>query len=243
MTVLHNAEQRLVPVANVYHTNARWLRIRTADYFGTLDFSGMRVLDIGAGSGLYACCVASLNAGHLVALEPEFDGSRNTAIATFQHAIETLGLRNLEFHPIAMQAYSATPASFDLIYMLAVINHLDETHVQTLHTDESSRVAYRQLLQPVYDWLKPGGRLVISDVPRTHPYMRLGLPHPFQPQIEWHKHQHPRVWKALLESTGFTAAKYHWATQWRYPQIPRFLCDNSIAAQLYSSQFVLHARK
>jgi len=73
--------------------------------------------------------------------------------------------------------------------------------------------------------------------------MLLGLKHPFQPQIEWHKHQHPRVWKSLLESMGFTAVKYHWATNWRYPQIPRFLCDNAIAAQLYSSQFVLHARK
>ena len=202
MSALHTADQRLVPVANVYSTNARWLRVRTADYFATLDFSGQCVLDIGAGSGLYACCVASLNAAHLVALEPEFDGSRNSAITTFQHALETLGLPNLEFHPIAMQAYSAPPASFDLIYMLAVINHLDETLVQTLHTDESSRDAYRQLLQPLFDWLKPGGKLVISDVPRTHPYMRLGLKHPFQPQIEWHKHQHPRVWKSLLERSG-----------------------------------------
>jgi SAM-dependent methyltransferase len=243
MTASLTAEQHLVPVANVYNTNARWLRVRTADYFGTLDFSGLHILDIGAGSGLYACCMASLNAAHLVALEPEFDGSRNAAIKTFQHAMEMLGLPNLEFHPIAMQAYSAPPASFDLIYMLAVINHLDETLVQMLHTDESSRAAYRQLLQPVFDWLKPGGMLVISDVPRTHPYMRLGLPHPFQPQIEWHKHQHPRLWKALLESIGFTSVKWHWATQWRYPQLPRFLFDNLISAQLYASQFVLRAQK
>ena len=91
--------------------------------------------------------------------------------------------------------------------------------------------------------LKPGGTLVVSDVSRTHPYMRLGLKHPFHRQIEWHKHQHPRVWASLLESVGFSAVTYHWATQWRYPQLPRFLTDNSFAVQLYSSQFVLHARK
>lgn len=242
------AEQLLAPVACVYGADARWLRLRTADYFGTLDFSGMRVLDIGAGTGLYACCVAALNAECVVALEPQFDGSRNTAITTFRQRIEQLQLRNVEFHPVALQAYTAPPASFDLIYMIAVINHLDETHVRTLHTDEQSRTVYRRLLQPAFALLKPGGMLVISDVSRHHPYrplIKLGLlkRHPFQPSIEWDKHQPPSVWKALLESIGFTSIHCHWATNWRYPQIPRFLCDNPISAQLYSSQFVLHAQR
>lgn len=241
-------ERLLAPVARAYGTDARWLRLRTADYFGALDFSGIRALDIGAGTGLYACCVASLNAAHVVALEPEFDGSRNAAIATFRQRIEQLQLRNVELHPVALQAYTAPPASFDLISMIAVINHLDETHVRTLHLHPQSRAVYRRLLQPVFDLLKPGGMLVVSDVSRHHPYLplvRLGLlrRHPFQPSIEWDKHQPPSVWKSLLESIGFADIRYHWATNWRYPQIPRFLCDNPITAQLYSSQFVLRARK
>lgn len=246
--IARNADQLLTPVARTYGTNARWLRVRTEDYFGKLDFSGQRVLDIGAGSGLYACCVASLNAECVVALEPEFDGSRSTVIDTFRQRIKQLDLRNIEFHPVALQAYTAPPASFDLIYMMAVINHLDEAHVQTLHTDEASRAAYRQHLQPVFDLLKPGGTLVISDVSRFHPYaplIQLGLlkRHPFQPTIEWEKHQHPAVWQSLLESIGFTNVRYHWATNWRYPYIPRLLVDNPIAAQSYSSQFVLRASR
>ena len=242
------AEQRLAPVASAYGTNARWLRVRTEDYFGTLDFSGKHMLEIGAGKGLYACCVASLNAHRVVALEPQLAGSRNTSISIFQQKIEGLGLRNLEFHPATMQAYHAPPASFDIIYMLSVINHLDETHVRTLDSDEASRAVFRQLLQPVYDWLKPGGMLVISDNTNTHAYkplVKLGLlkHHPFQPAITWEIHQPPQIWQRLLESIGFSSIQYHWATQWRYPWIPRFLCDNMVATYLYSGMFVLRARR
>lgn len=248
ITTGETTDRLLGPVADAYGTNARWLRVRTADYFGTLDFSGKRILEIGAGNGLYACCVASLHADHLVAIEPEMDGSRNTSIDIFKQGIEKLNLHNIEFHPVAMQAYAAPAASFDLIYMLTVINHLDETHVQTLDQDEHSREVFRNLLQPVYDWLKPRGMLVISDNTNTHAYrslLRLGVlkKHPFVPQIEWEKHQPPQVWGKLLESIGFTSIQYHWATLWRYPWIPRFLCDNVVAAHLYSGVFVLRAQR
>ncbi len=242
------AERLLAPVAELYGTNARWLRVRTADYFGTLDFSGKRILEIGAGNGLYACCVAALHADHLVALEPQLDGARQTSIAAFEQRMESLNLGNLEFQRTRLEDFSASPGSFDLIYMLAVINHLDETHVQTLDTDEQSLAVFRQLLKPVLQWLKPGGLLVVTDTSSKHAYiplMRLGLlkRHPFQPSQTWTLHQPPQVWVNVLENVGFSPVHYHWATNWRYPQIPRFLCDNVIAAYLYSSLFVIHARR
>jgi SAM-dependent methyltransferase len=242
------AERLLTPVAELYGANARWLRVRTADYFGTLDFSGKRILEIGAGNGLYACCVASLHAEHLIALEPQLDGARASYIATFEQRIEKLKLPNLELQTVRLEGFSAPSALFDLIYMLTVINHLDETHVRTLDTDEHSREVFRQRLRPVYEWLKPGGTLVISDNTNTHAYMplmKLGLlkRHPFAPSITWEIHQPPRVWKMLLESIGFTSICYHWATHWRYPQIPRVLCENVIAAYLYSGVFVLSAQR
>jgi 2-polyprenyl-3-methyl-5-hydroxy-6-metoxy-1,4-benzoquinol methylase len=242
------ADQLLRPVAEVYGTNARWLRVRTADYFGVLDFSGKRVLDIGAGRGLYACCVAALGAEQVVALEPQLAGARDNTITSFQQRIEALNLTNLDLKPIAMQDCSAPAQSFDIIYMLAVINHLDERHVRTLHTDENSRRAYRALMRPLYNWLKPGGYLIISDASSSHAYtylIDLGLlkKHPSQPHIKWDIHQRPQVWQGLLEEVGFTAVQYHWATNWRYPWMPRFLVDNMIAAHLYSSSFVLRARR
>jgi len=242
------ADRLLTSVAYIYGTNARWLRVRTADYFGTLDFSGKHILDIGAGQGLYSCCVSVLGAERLVALEPELKGSSNDAIAIFRNRLNDLNLRNMEFHPITMQEFTAPTESFDIICMLASVNHLDETHVRTLHNDEKSRAIFRQLLRPLFKWLKPGGTMVISDSSRVHAFtpmikLRLLRKHPFQPHIEWKKHQPPKVWKTLLEEIGFASVHFHWATNWRYWWIPRFLVDNVIATHIYSSLFVMHAKR
>lgn len=245
---IREAEALLDPVARVYGINTRWLRVRTADYFGGLGFHGQTILEIGAGNGLYACALAALGAQRVVALEPEGDGSRRGVIERLRERAGELRLDNLEVYPVALQAYKAAPCTFDLIYMLAVINHLDEQAVQLLHYDSESRARYSQLLRPVYTWLRPGGRLVISDVSRAHPYrplIRLGLlkRHPFQPAIEWEKHQRPDVWQQVLAQAGFVDIAVHWATNWRYPWLPKALVDNVIAAYLYASLFVLSARR
>lgn len=164
------AEKALALVALSYGTNARWLRVRTADYFGTLDFSGKHILDIGAGEGLYSCCVSALGAERLVALEPELKGSSNDAIVTFRRRLKDLNLQNLEFYSMTMQEFTAPAESFDIICMLASVNHLDETNVRTLHKDEKGRATYRQLLRPLFKWLKPGGALVVSDSSRVHAF-------------------------------------------------------------------------
>lgn len=239
---------RILSIASAYGADPEWLLTRTADYFGTLDFSGQCVLDIGAGSGLYACVVAALGAKQVVALEPEAEGARQGIVDLLRRRADEFKLPNLEIRPVSAQDYSPPDGSFDLIYMLAVINHLDETHVQTLDTNPHSQEVFRGMLAPLLRWLKPGGRLVISDTTRDHPYeraIRMGLlkKHPFQPSIEWHKHQSPAVWGAILTSVGFENIQTHWATNWRYPWIPRPLIDNPIVAQLYSSLFVLQATR
>ncbi len=243
---VQEAERLLEPVAAAYNTDARWIRVRTEDYFGTLDFSGQRVLEVGAGKGLYAACVATLGAEQVIALEPELSGSSGDAIATFNQRLDRLNLPAIDFRPLTMQEFTAPPESFDMIYLLAVINHLDEQHVRRLHVSQESREIYRALMQPLYDWLKPGGLLVISDTSRTHaftPLVNLGIlkRHPFQPSIDWDIHQSPDLWQTLLEQIGFVSVDFHWATNWRYPWIPRLLTDNPLVARVYSSLFVLHA--
>lgn len=241
-------ENRLKAVASLYHTNTRWLRLRLLDYFGRLDFSGLNVLEVGAGNGLYACCVASLGAKHIIALEPEAEGSGQAVGKTLVQNAYKLGLTNLKYIPCTLQDFTTPTSSLDLIYMLAVVNHLDEKHVQTLHSDERSRSVFQHLLRPVWEWLKPGGMFVLTDASRHHAYeplirLKLLRRHPFQPAIEWEKHQPPRVWQNLLQDLGYYPVEFHWATNWRYPWIPRLLVDNIIAAHLYSSLFVMRAHK
>ncbi|MDY7033213.1 MAG: class I SAM-dependent methyltransferase [Thermodesulfobacteriota bacterium] len=222
--------------------------MRTADYFGTLDFTGKHMLEVGAGNGLYTCCVSVLGAARPVALEPELKGATDSAVSTFRRSLDRLYIQIVEFYQLSLQEFVSPDQSFDTIYLLASINHLNETHVQTLHCNKESRCLYQHLLQSLFNWLKSGGTLVISDSSRWHaftPMIKLGLmhKHPFQPNIEWEKHQSPKVWKELLEEIGFTPVHFHWATNWRYRWMPRFLVDNIVAAHFYSSLFVLRAHR
>jgi len=103
-------------------------------------------------------------------------------------------------------------------------------------------------MQPLYDWLLPGGKLVITDASSTSaftPLLKAGIikRHPFQPTIEWDIHQHPRVWNKILQEMGFESVNYRWATNWRYSWMPRFMVDNPIATNIYSSLFVIHANR
>ena len=242
------ATQIIEPIANIYGINARWLATRTEDYFKTLDFSGKRILDVGAGNGMYTCCVGALNAEQVIALEPELDGSRVGVVSKFSQALNRLNLQNVELKNISLDEFETPEQPFDMIYLLAVINHIDEEHVKTVDTNPKSEKIYLELMQPLYEWLAPGGKLVITDASNTSvftPFLNAGIlkRHPFQHTIEWEIHQHPRTWKKLFEKMGFSNVDYRWATNWRYPWMPRFLVDNPLAANIYSSLFVIHATR
>jgi|GEM_PF-3596125 len=239
---------RLAPVARAYGTDPRWLAVRTADFFGRLDFTGLTVLDVGAGAGLYASCLAALGAERVVALEPGLAGAADRAGALLFRRQRELGLTRLEPRAQSLQEFRSPAGAFDLICLLASINHLDENHVQTIHSSPHSQRAYTALLRPLATWLRPGGRLVLADVSRNHafaPLLRLGLlkRHPFQPHIEWFKHQPPEVWLDLLAELGLEELSWRWSTNRRFRWLPGRLVDSPLAVWLYSPLFIIQARR
>jgi protein-L-isoaspartate O-methyltransferase len=243
---IKDATEILKPIAEIYGINARWLAVRTEDYFKTLDFTNMCILDVGAGNGMYTCCVAALGAEKITALEPELDGSRHGLTTKFGQVLNELKLSNIELINKSLGDYNSPPQAFDMIYLLAVINHIDEKHVGSVNTNSESKEIYKEHMQPLFDWLVPGGKLVITDASDTSiftPLLNTGIlkKHPFQPTLDWDIHQHPKVWNGLLLEIGFESVNYRWATNWRYSWMPRFLVDNPITAKIYSSLFVIHA--
>lgn len=247
-TTIQLAESRLRPIAEAYHINLRWLRVRIHDYFGTLDFTGQKILEVGAGNGLYACALSALGAVEVTAIEPEAAGAREHVSNTLLQNAQALNLTNLRFINASLQEFSAPVGRYDTICMLAVINHLDEENVKHLHYSAESQAIFQTWFRQMHGWLVPGGCLVVSDVSSYHPYsslIRAGIlhRHPFQPSINWEIHQPPQVWQALFKESGFVRIRYHWATNWRYAWMPRILTDNGIMSRLYSSLFVLSAYK
>lgn len=93
-----------------------------------------RLLDIGCGVGDFLCQVRKNN-WEVVGIEPS-DDAKNIAES------------RLGFRPIAPEASNALPdASFDVITLWHVLEHIDDLHFQT---SEMVRL------------LKPGGRLIIA---------------------------------------------------------------------------------
>lgn len=210
-------EQRLEPLAKLYPAvNAGQLLRRIRAFTGRDDFNGMKILDVGAGEGLDSCAMSLLGADEIIALEPEMDGSTQDPSHTFRQHMHTLGLNNISLRAETIEQYPMQANTFDLIVLIAVVNHLDEAATMTLHHDENARERFRSLLQPLYQGLKPGGTLSLFDASRHHifsPLINWGLMkgHPLHPSIEWHKHQQPWRWARLLREVGFVATQTRWS--------------------------------
>jgi SAM-dependent methyltransferase len=207
-------EDGLTAVAREYQTDPEWVRLRIEELFARSDFAGMRILEVGAGRGLFSCALAALGAREVVALEPELDGSRGGSASVFAENLARLGLSNVRLVRTTLQAFRSEVAAFDRILLYAVVNHLDETHVQTLDRSAESRERFRALLRPLREWLRPDGELILFDAARHHafePLVRAGLlrGHPLAPTMEWEKHQEPQIWEELLRDVGFGRVDHH----------------------------------
>lgn len=207
-----------------------------------LDFTDKTVLDIGAGTGLFSCYMAWHGARRVTAVEPDLDGSSGTSLAVLSSRVQALGLTNVHYSSATLQSYQGPEAEYDVILLHNVINHLDEDAVIVAHEAEWARQRYRELLAKVRRLLTPGGILVIADCARHNVFPLLGLQNPFLPTIEWHKHQNPELWTALLQDTGFMDIRCNWTIPTRLRRIG-WLLNNRPTAFLLNSHFVLHANR
>ncbi|OHB59876.1 MAG: hypothetical protein A2173_11990 [Planctomycetes bacterium RBG_13_44_8b] len=216
-------------------------------YFRGLILDNRSVLEIGAGSGVLSIWCALNGASEVVAIEPEFDGSTKGVHEEFKKISKNVALTNkISYLDMTFEDYlfANSSKSVDYVLMHAVINHLNESAVQKLHlpSADKEREIYKKIFRDLNSILKHDGVLLMFDVGRYNFWHDLKLKNPFTKSIEYEKHQQPRLWKSLLEETGFECIDISWSVPLKLRKFGFFL-NTFLPSYLTNSSFFLRAKK
>lgn len=212
--------------------------------FDGIDLRGARMLDIGGGSGVFSFSGAARGAKKVVCLEPETEGSSDDMQRAFARVAGRLGWGDrVTLVPKTFQEFDPAGETFDIVLLHDSINHLDEPATIRLLESEESREIYRGLFRRIAALTAPGGTLIACDCSRKNLFPMLGLRNPLMPMIEWHTHQAPETWRALLRDAGFRDGSIRWSSFNRLYALGRVLTANRAAAFLLQSHFRLVMRR
>jgi len=216
-------------------------------HFDSLSVENRSVLEIGAGRGYLAALCLARGACRVVALDPEKDGSTKGVNEQFTSLTESVALGNgIEYLPMSLEKFILTgrKETFDYILMCNMINHIDEDAVVRLHLPDANqeRKRYIRTFEEIRNLLAKTGVLLISDVGRYNFWNSIGLRFPACHTIEWHKHQNPNVWEAILSEAGFASSIVKWLPLYCLHYF-KAIVGRKLVAQCLNSYFLIRAWK
>ena len=199
--------------------------------FNDLNVVGLDILDVGSGNGKYSFTMCLKGAQSVTCLEPEIEGSSAGVVNKCIEVANRNSINNLKILTETLEDYSLKcNKKFDVIILINSINHLDEEHVEKIHCNKNSFMIYLKILKSLKNIIKKEGTLLLSDCPRDNFFNSLNIENPLFRSIEWQKHQSPKVWKRMLEISGFSEVKYDF-------MMPFPLTSNETMAYLFGSPF------
>jgi len=226
-----------------FATSIKWTKFQLEDVFDGVDLKNKRMIDIGGGSGIYSFYAAVRGARDIVCLEPEADGSSTRSTGFFGVLRSALPSAPVRLDSRTIQEYPIDDGPFDVVFMHASINHLDEEACVTLLDEPSSWQRYKTVLTRVSELATPGAQIIVCDCSRYNLFASLGIKNPLAPVIEWEKHHAPEVWAKLLQETGFHDPKIKWEPLYRFGRVGKLLLANRLAAYCLKSIFCLRMTK
>lgn len=203
-----------------------------------IEFQGKTVLDIGGGTGLHALFASAKGAFEVTIIEPEGDGGHDAMIATFKQLRSTMKIENVKLIQTTIQDFLIPSQGFDIVLIQDAINHFNEPACITLHKSESSRKIYDVIFGSIAALVRPGGILIMSDCSSHNLFPLLGLRNPFDPQIEWEKHQPPSIWADVAKPHGLELKHLRWSSPTRLGSFGLAIFGNALASWFFTSHFV-----
>jgi SAM-dependent methyltransferase len=187
---------------------------RSRTLFNDLDFRGKNVLEIGCGKGLMCLWAKIHGAKHVVGLEPMTVGYYDSADTPNEFATmaRESGLDNVAMVNETLQNYR-TDMKFDIVLSLASINHIDEPSCIELQRSAAAYESYVNTFRQLRGMMSDNGTVFIADATNRSFLSDLRMKNPFNPDIEWFKHQAPETWAKLLSECGFVNPKISWMSE------------------------------
>ncbi len=219
------------------------LRHQMQFLYQDINFKGKNVLDIGGGIGLHSFYALAMGAKSAVIVEPEGDGSHSQMIATFSQLRDALNVKNIRLTQTTLQSFHSEQNKFDVVLIQDAINHFDEPACINLRISHESQRIYDQIFRKIAGLITVDGYLMLSDCSSSNLYPMLGLKNPFDPNIEWHKHQPPSVWEKLARAHGLEQRALRWSTPTRLGAIGRKLSRSCFLAWFFTSHFAITFQK
>jgi len=211
--------------------------------FKDISFVDKSVLDVGGGSGLFSLYARCMGTQPVICLEPESSGSTKGASSKLRQYADRLNLDNIYLEASTLQNYEPGGVSFDIILLHNSINHLSEEACNNLKVSAEARKEYEAIFAKMSQVAKPGAKLIITDCSRYNFFALLRLKNPLAPNINWHKHQSPKLWCSMLKDAGFINPHIRWGFFPRLGIIDKYLLGNHLASFFLTSHFCLVMEK
>lgn len=223
------------------YRNSESLRYRCESIFKGVHLSGASVLEIGAGRGELCFWAALQGATDVVGLEPEIEGSTHGFTHDFAELLRLSELRQVQLVKKTIQEYDAPPGYFDVVVSQNSLEHLDESASPRLGKDRAATQIYAEIFRKIHRTLKPGGVFIATNASQENFWPMIGIKNPISPQIEWHLHPPPRIWRRLMSAAGFIDIETDWPVRHRLRHFG-VLTANPVFSFFTESNFRLTAR-
>ncbi|QDT06288.1 Methyltransferase domain protein [Rubripirellula lacrimiformis] len=215
--------------------------------FGDLELQGRSVLEIGSGRGLISLHCGLAGAEKVVSVEPEMEGSTSGVIEAQAQRIKSLGLKNVDLRRDNFNTMNFGGESFDVIVMIAVLNHLYETPLNAARHQEVFNT-YVKIASKLHGLLNKGGVVIATDACRLCLWTqlrRLGYPRSWcltQRTIDWQIHQQPAVWESIFKEAGFSRFEVSYPIPHRLRKFGGLVGTSPVNFVLMG-EFIFHAYK